>query len=244
MNRIMSYLTGYAALLQWDTESTEYNSSLESNQFRSNGKTEPSASPPTISPLSSEYSSSPEHNRYRSHGETEPPASRSTTITSKLAPYSNEREMVRSIIGRAIKSEKVLLPTGWSNDWANWEYLDELSGPFERSDLQVWLELKHHLVFNDVELLMFEVDTEQMVFRYQCRYYRYLVESSKLFLYPDAEDPSPDVFLEYWDGIDGKEQLVEAKGTDKACHEITSDEYFEALHRTLDPEMVELLLRR
>ncbi|KAJ7585906.1 hypothetical protein C8J56DRAFT_891766 [Mycena floridula] len=63
------------------------------------------------------------------------------TGPSKVVPYSHP--------------EKVPLPVDWDNDWDEWECRDAFTATFERVEIQIYLEVKFHIVFDEVELLMF-----------------------------------------------------------------------------------------
>ncbi|KAJ7589135.1 hypothetical protein C8J56DRAFT_937802 [Mycena floridula] len=146
-----------------------------------------------------------------------------TTTEFLISPGSNDLRMRDEIIARAIKPKTVSLPDGWSNTWKEWLYVSSLEGPFDQSEIQIYLELKYHLRFADVEMLMFKPETGDMVFRYQQQYCRYMVHDAVLFVYPDSYD-SVDLFLEQWDDIDGEEEEVEEKGTDEQCMDIIFEE--------------------
>ncbi|KAJ7587441.1 hypothetical protein C8J56DRAFT_1026356 [Mycena floridula] len=152
-----------------------------------------------------------------------------TTETTSFVPYSNWEKMFTSLMGRLIKSERVPLPGNWHDDWSKWEYSSELYGPFECSDLQIYLEVKYELVFQEVQLLMFLPDMEVLVFRYRNKYYRYEMENAELFVCPDTFD-SVDSFLEEWDEIEGMaDWIVSLGGTDQECIDIINDEAEEAM---------------
>ncbi|KAJ7589971.1 hypothetical protein C8J56DRAFT_936587 [Mycena floridula] len=154
--------------------------------------------------------------------------SNSTFSTSASDPSESRgpKSMFDVITDRAIKPERACFPDGWSNDWGHWVYGLELNPVFDRSNLQIWLEEKYHLSFQKVRLLMFEIDTEKLVFQYCDRFYRYQMEDADLFIYPTSDRTDADGFLENWNGIDGSEQSVEAKGTDQGCLAIHSDQFF------------------
>ncbi|KAJ7588783.1 hypothetical protein C8J56DRAFT_50229 [Mycena floridula] len=146
---------------------------------------------------------------------------------SKVVPYSNNRNIYRSILERSIKP-KVPLPVDWDNNWDEWECRDAFTATFERAEFQIYLEVKFHIVFDEVELLMFLPYLELMVFRYRRRYYQYEMRSDELAVYETTSE-SVDSFLEEWDEVSQKTRRIRPKGSSEQCREIISNES-EAAH--------------
>ncbi|KAJ7587471.1 hypothetical protein C8J56DRAFT_941966 [Mycena floridula] len=230
MDRALSYLRSYWPLFQREAKSSS--STLTISPSTSTGSTSSDESS-----LSSGLAQS------RRSGESE----RIDFYKSNLiVPHSNEEEIFDSILERALEPQRAPLPTGWSNYWSRWEYNDELTGPFERSNLEIYLVHKYHLSFDAVQLLMYEMDTEQMVFQYQGRYYRYEMQNALLFLYPNSSE-SVGLFLNEWESIQRKAETVHAKGTDEKCLDIMSAEHraaVEIAYKTMDPNIVKSALSK
>ncbi|KAJ7585978.1 hypothetical protein C8J56DRAFT_945948 [Mycena floridula] len=147
---------------------------------------------------------------------------------SKAVPYSNNRNIYRSILERSIKPEKVPLPVDWDNNWDEWECRDAFTATFERAEFQIYLEVKFHIVFDEVELLMFLPYLELVVFRYRRRYYQYEMRSDELAVYETTSE-SVDSFLEEWDEVSEKMRRIRPEGSSEQCREIISNES-EAAH--------------
>ncbi|KAJ7575273.1 hypothetical protein C8J56DRAFT_975805 [Mycena floridula] len=203
MNRAMSYVTSYWPFFHRDTDSEPPDPS----------------SPAAISPSNSTVStSSLESSQSLRHSETEEvPQQDESTFP---LPYANEWKIFDAIRDRALKPNWMPFPVNWSNNWRQWLYCSALSGPFYRSSLEIHLVRKFDLAFEDVQILMFHIDTEILVFRYQGRFYKYLMRDADLFLYPNKYD-SVDAFLKDFVKIKKEEEeMVEPTGTDEQCLDI------------------------
>ncbi|KAJ7578034.1 hypothetical protein C8J56DRAFT_970209, partial [Mycena floridula] len=202
MNLALSYLREYWGSFQPQTEPSDSGCSA------------------TISPSTSTTLSS-------SSDPTQPIFPENTDEDPKLiAPYSNVRwKIFLQITDRAIKPNRMSLPANWDNDWQWWQFGSHLVGPFEKSTLEIDMVEKFGLVFEDVQILMYEVETEMLVFRYQNRYYKYATNDAVLLLYPGSYD-SVDTFLEKWPVIDRAEkQNVDPTGTDEDCLRVIHAEH-------------------
>ncbi|KAJ7587420.1 hypothetical protein C8J56DRAFT_1164931 [Mycena floridula] len=165
------------------------------------------------------------------HGETNASGSHSAVTispsnsTDSNTSYASSSSHIRScivynrtftrILARSIKPQRAAFPEGWSNRWTSWEYNFSYGGLYERPYLQIWLELKYRLSFDCLEVLMFKMDTDQVVFRYKGRFYRYGAEETTLFVYRESYMDG-DAFLERWNE-DEKLELVPPEGTDAQC---------------------------
>ncbi|KAJ7578037.1 hypothetical protein C8J56DRAFT_1060721 [Mycena floridula] len=202
-----SSYSGSPATISPSTSTTSSSSSEPTQTPQSSD----SGSPATISPSTSAISSS-------SSEPTRPIFPENTDEDPKLiAPYSNEWKIFLEITDRAIKPDSMSLPANWDNDWRDWQFCSHLVGPFEKSTFEINLIEKFGLVFEHVQILMYELETEMLVFQYHNSYYKYAMHDAILLLYPGSYD-SVDTFLEKWPVIDRAEkQNVDPTGTDENC---------------------------
>ncbi|KAJ7587126.1 hypothetical protein C8J56DRAFT_1165244 [Mycena floridula] len=138
--------------------------------------------------------------------------------SSDVADDIDDRDlpMVEQILSRSVDISPASIPHGWSNDWYQWAFCHALDAVYDTSRLEIYLTVKYSLHFKDVKLLMYKRYTEQLVFQYRQRFYRYMMRFSDLSVYP-GDYESVDDFFERREEDDEKRVPVDAVGTDAEC---------------------------
>ncbi|KAJ7583966.1 hypothetical protein C8J56DRAFT_952349 [Mycena floridula] len=136
---------------------------------------------------------------------------------SALHDYVN-RQVLCSTVRRSIRlSRQWWIPSGWRTDFLDWIYNDEFHDVGNRSALEIYLEEKFSLVFQDVHIIMYhDAYDRAVVFEHRGRFYSHSLQSKELFIYPVHYETVYDL-LRSWKAAEAEAELVQPTGSDDMC---------------------------